>query len=212
MALKPLRPILLLTFIVLLFNTFIPVKRAHALGKTPPAGLDAMPSLQAFVSQVRNGQAGELRGLYIPELFAAPVIQQPAGDHEFVSPRDNTLTQFSLASRFGSTGLLAHNYLAGDDFSLLEKEQKFYLVYGDGEIAAFVVKEIQSYQALDPDSTSSGFMSLDTGELLTTPELFAEVYNRPGSVIFQTCILKNSNLSWGRLFVIAEPYSAAIQE
>ena len=212
MALKPVRHILLLTFIMLFLNTFVPVKGAFALGKNPPGGSDAMPSLQAFVSQVRNGQAGELRGLFIPELVALPVIQQPAGDYQFVSPRDNILTQFSLAARFGATGLLAHNYLAGEDFSLLKKEQKFYLVYGDGRLAAYLVKEIQSYQALDPDSTSSGFVRLDTGDLLTTTELFADVYNRPGSVVFQTCILKNNDLSWGRLFVIAEPYSAELQE
>lgn len=212
MAPKTLHRILLFTFIVLLLNSLVPAKRAYALGKKPPSDSDAMPSLRAFVSQVRNGQAGELRGLYFPELFATPVVQQPAGDYEFVSPRGNTLTQFSLAARFGSTGLLAHNYLAGDDFSLLKKEQRFYLVYGDGQIAAFVVQEIQSYQAMDPDSTSSAFVSIDTGDLLTTPEVFAEVYNRPGSVIFQTCILKNDDSSWGRLFVIAEPYSAEPQE
>ena len=211
MALKSLRSILIVSFIVLLFSSFFPVGHAHALSKSPYAGQPDLPALNVFVSQVRNDQAGELRGLYVPDVFAAPVIQQPNGDHEFVSPRQNTITQFNLASLFGSTGLLAHNYLAGEGFFLLEEEQKFYLIYGDGQIAAFLVKEIRSYQALSPDSTSSLFLSMENGALLTTSELFAEVYNRPGSVILQTCIYKDNDPSWGRLFVIAEPYSAEPQ-
>ena len=211
MALKSFRSILVVSFLVLFFSSFFPVERAHALGKNPYTGGPDLPALSEFVSQVTDGQTGELRGLYVPDLFAAPVIQQPDGDHEFVSPSQNTLTQFSLASRFGSTGLLAHNYLAGERFFLLEEGQKFYLIYGDGQIAAFRVKEIQSYQALDPNSTASPFLSMENGALLTTSDLFLEVYNRPGSVILQTCILKDNDPSWGRLFVIAEPYSGEPQ-
>ncbi len=123
----------------------------------------------------------------------------------FVSPWQNTLTQFGAATQYGSTGLLAHNYLAGGSFTRMEAGQKFYLIHGDGRISAFVVTEILHYQALQPASTSSEFVSLENGDLLTASELFSKVYNRPGHVILQTCIAREQNLIWGRLFVLAEP-------
>ena len=205
MALKHLRSILTLSFIAILLATFVPVENVRALGRAPQTG--DLPLLETFVSQLRNGHAGEVRGIYVPELLALRVVQQPSGDNEFVSPRQNIVTQFDLASSFGSTGLLAHNYLAGETFSLLEKNTEFYLIYGDGQISAFVITEILRYQALEPASTASRFVNLETNDLLTAPELFSEVYDRSGNVIFQTCISKGSDLGWGRLFVIAEPSS-----
>lgn len=205
MIIKSVRSILIVSFLVSLLSALRPVERVHALSAYPSS--EDLPALISFVNQVKNGQAGELRGLYVPELLAVPVIQQPAGDHEFVSPRSNTVTQFGLASRYGSTGLLAHNYLAGQNFSLLEKNQKFYLVFGDGQVTTFVITEILQYQALEPDSTSSRFVGLEDNTLLTTAELFAQVYHRDGTVVLQTCISRDNDLSWGRLFVIAEPYS-----
>jgi hypothetical protein len=88
----------------------------------------------------------------------------------------------------------------------LEEGQNFYLIYGNGQTSAFAVTEILHFQALAPTSTSSDFVDLENSGLLTTSELFAKVYNRPGQVIFQTCISAKGNRSWGRLFVIAEPY------
>jgi hypothetical protein len=172
-----------------------------------PLSADNLPFLDSFVGQVMNGHADELRGIYVPEVFAARVIQQPDGNDEFVSPRQNILTQFELASQFGSTGLLAHNDLAGERFFLLNKGRIFYLVYGDGQIAAFIVTEILRYQALEPNNTSSEFLDLENDDVLTAPELFSKVYIRSRHVIFQTCIAEGENLSWGRLFVIAKPYS-----
>ena len=168
---------------------------------------DSLPLLDTFVSQIRNGRSADLRGIYIPEILAARVVQQPIGNNEFVSPRQNVVTQFELASRAGSMGLLAHNNLAGKSFSLLEEDQIFYLIYGDGQISAFVVTEILRYQAWEPTSALSGFMDLENDDLLTASEAFSAVYNRPGQVIFQTCISMDNVLTWGRLFVIAEPYS-----
>ena len=123
----------------------------------------------------------------------------------FVSPWEDVVTQFSLSSRFGSTGLLAHNYLAGKSFSLLQEGQEFYMIYGDGKLSTFRVTEIHQYQALQPDSTSSSFVSMDSNNVLTASDVFRNVYNRPGAVVFQTCIEANGNPSWGRLFIIAEP-------
>lgn len=205
MALKFIRSIPVLSLIFILFTTLIPTGSVQALndqfdGKN-------LPLLDEFVSQLRNGQAGELRGIYIPEILAARVVQQPAKNFEFVSPRPNIATQFGLASQFGSTGLLAHNDLAGESFFLLKESQKFYLIYGDGQVSTFVVTKIMRYQALEPTSISSKFVELGSDDTVSASELFSKVYNRKGEVVLQTCIEADENLMWGRLFVIAEPYS-----
>jgi len=206
MALKPFRSLLANIFIFFaLFATLIPSYGVQALSSNSHS--NNLPLLNVLVSQVKNGQSDQLRGVYIPEILATPVVQQPAGNDEFVSPRQNILTQFGLASQFGSTGLLAHNNLAGASFSQLKADQKIYLIYGDGQISAFVVTKILRYQALEPDSTSSKFIDLNTNDSLKASEVFSKVYNRQGQVIFQTCISAGDELSWGRLFVIAEPYS-----
>jgi len=171
----------------------------------PTGNVRALTDLDVFVEQVKNGQADELRGIYVPGLLAASVVQQPSGRADFVSQWQNVATQFRLASKVGSTGLLAHNYLAGQSFASLENGQELYLIYGDGRVAAFAISEILEYQALEPASTSSKFVDLQNGNTLTHVELFRKVYNRPGQVILQTCISMNDDPSGGRLFVIAKP-------
>jgi hypothetical protein len=166
----------------------------------------SLPPLRAFADELRNGQADELRGIYIPEVLAASIVQQPPGRNGYVSNQKNTVTQFGLASDFKSIGLLAHNYLAGEGFASLEKGQEIYLIYGDGKILVVLVTEILQYQALQPNSVTSDFVNLDDGYVLKAPELFSKVYNRLGQIILQTCIAMEGNPSWGRLFVIAKPY------
>ena len=205
MTLKFARTIPVLRLIFILFITLLPLGSVQALEDQFNAA--DLPLLDEFVSQVRNGQAGELRGIYIPEILAARIVQQPAKNYALVSSRQNIVTEFGLASQFGSTGLLAHNYLAGESFLLLTENQKFYLIYGDGQISAFVVTEIMRYKALEPTSTSSTFVELGNDDIVTASELFSKVYNRKGEVVLQTCIEAEGNLVWGRLFAIAEPYS-----
>jgi hypothetical protein len=204
-VLKSIRSIRSFSVLFILFMTFIPVNSVQALMSHSHGG--SLPLLDVFVSQIKNGRSADLRGIYIPEILAARVVQQPIGNNEFVSPRQNVVTQFELASQVGSTGLLAHNYLAGESFSLLKEDQKFYLIYGDGQVQAFVVTEILHYQALQPTSALSELRDLENGDLLTSSAVFSKVYDRPGQVIFQTCISMGKILTWGRLFVIAEPYS-----
>jgi hypothetical protein len=183
----------------------IPAGNVHAL--TIDSNDVAQSLLTTFVRLVQNGHADQLRGLYIPELLAASVVQQPADMDGFISPWQNVVTQFGFASKLGSTGLLAHSDLAGGSFALLQKGQKFYLIYGDGQISAFLVSEILQYQALEPSSPSSSFVDISNHKILTSSELFTKIYARPGQVILQTCINADNNPNWGRLFVIAEPSS-----
>ena len=204
MASNPNRFIFTFSFIVnLLFQALLPTSYAHAL--SDPSGEVDLPSLEAFAEQVSDGQGDELRGVYVPGILAASIVQQPAGKNDFVSPWQNTVTQFGLASRVGSTGLLAHNDLAGETFIFLEKGQKIHLIAGGGEISTFIVSEILQYQALESNSVTSTFVDLETHTLISSSDLFIRIYSRPGQLIFQTCIQAGNDPSWGRLFVIAEP-------
>jgi hypothetical protein len=203
MARTPIRLFLTATFLITLFTAFRPSGGALAL--TGPAGGRILPSLNEFIGQISDGQAGIVRGVYIPGILAAPVIQQPAGSNDFVSPWQNVITQFGLASRWGSTGLLAHNYLAGEAFEALRNGQEIDLVDGSGSISTFRVAEILRFQALESDGTATRFLDIQSGRTYSSADLFSRLYSQPGRVVFQTCIQAKGNPSWGRLFVIAIP-------
>ncbi|HRJ74870.1 MAG TPA: hypothetical protein PLX90_02685, partial [Anaerolineales bacterium] len=53
----------------------------------------------------------------------------------------------------------------------------------------------------------SNFIDLNTQEFLTAEGLFNKVYRGDFHVTLQTCIEKDGDLSWGRLFIIAKPIS-----
>jgi hypothetical protein len=135
-----------------------------------------------------------------------PVVQQPPGDTNFVSKNDGEVTQFASASRYGNIGLLAHNYLSGKSFSQLHIGEEIQLLYSDGHVETFIVKEILRYKALDPKSPYSSFQNLDDqDEILTVGQMFDRAYEGGRHVTFQTCIAAEGNSSWGRLFIIAVP-------
>ena len=203
MAYSPTRYRIISTFILISLLFVFPAQ-VIALGE-----LD-IPPLDEFVETMMNGEADVLRGVYVPGVLADLVTPQPADNPAYVTPTKDTLTQFGLASKYGSTGLLAHNYLAGKSFSHLEKGQLIFLIYGDGRTETFVVIEFMRVQALTPESITSNFIDLDSGEFLSVSKLFLDAYNRPDHVILQTCLFANGNNSWGRLFIIAEPYDPAL--
>ena len=158
-----------------------------------------------FVNTIVDGSSEEIRGLYVSEDFAFHVIQQPSGQAGFISNIDGVVTQFSLPENYGVTGLLAHNYLSGRFFSQLKVGDVVQVVYGDGEISKYQIAEIQDYQALQPNSPSGPFLNLQSGELLSSKQLFDRVYTGSHHLTLQTCIENGSEDSWGRLFIIAYP-------
>ncbi|MBV6450501.1 MAG: hypothetical protein MHPDNHAH_01225 [Anaerolineales bacterium] len=163
------------------------------------------PTFSEFSTSVQDGRADLVRGVYVSNVLALPIVQQPYGHGSFLSEEPEAITQFRMASRYGTTGLLAHNYLAGASFFDLKVGDEVRLVYGDGKIEIFVVYEILRYQALQPHSTYSSFRDLDTDKVLSVEQTFKRVFFSDGNVTFQTCIEKDGELSWGRLFVIAIP-------
>lgn len=175
------------------------------------ASSTALPDFAEFVKSVQNNEADVLRGVYVPEVLAFPVIQQPAGNAGYVSTTDGEITQFGMASQFGNVGLLAHNNLSGSFFSQLTFGQEVRLIYGDGKVEYFVITQVLKFQALDPTNPYSTFRDLTSEERLTAEQLFKKVYRGDRHVTFQTCMEANGDLSWGRLFVIAVPKSQTLQ-
>ncbi len=166
---------------------------------------EIVPQLNSFIETVKDGNATALRGVYVPNVMALSVVQQPVGYPGYVSTDRSVATQFSIATEVGNVGLLAHNTHAGSLFMNIKTGSRITLVYGDGRTEDFIVNNIQRYQALDPLSPYSQFKSLDTQTSLTAEELFNKVYRGNYHLTLQTCIEKNGNQSWGRLFILAVP-------
>jgi hypothetical protein len=133
------------------------------------------------------------------------VVQQPAGNANYVSSTDGELTQFGMPVQFGNVGILAHNTLSGRFFFQLAVGQEVRLVYGDGKAEYFVITQILKYQAFQPNSPYSQFRDLSNDEVLTAEKVFQKAYTGARHVTFQTCIAANGISTWGRIFVIAEP-------
>lgn len=174
----------------------------------PESGYNTQfPTLSEFVSAVNKHPQGILAGVYVPGLFADPIVQQPANNAGYVSTQPEAITQFRMASKYNSIGLLAHNTAAGAQFQNLALNQVVYLVKATGEISAYRITEIQRYQALSPTSPYSNFVDLDRpGVTISAQTLFMNTYGRGGgSLVFQTCIASDGQPSWGRLFIIASP-------
>jgi hypothetical protein len=171
-----------------------------------------LPNLYDFITNTYNGESQTLVGVYVAGVMALPVIQQPAAQPAYVSNDNNVLTQFGMASQYGTTGILAHNYLAGDNFFKIVKGQDVVLVFGDGKTKTYRIEDIQSYQALSPYSVYSNFVDLSapTNKLSST-EVFNRVYGQSGALVLQTCIKVGSESSWGRIFLIGREKSDTAQ-
>lgn len=202
MALKNqnIRFILNLSLLLFILASILPAASALAIGANTN-----LPTFADFSQTVQNGHANVLRGVYVNDVLALPVVQRPSGNAGFVSSSDDNTTQFRMASQFGNIGLLAHNHLAGKSFAQLSIGDQVLMVYGDGRVEYFVVQEVLKYQALQPNSPYSSFRNLDKDETINAEQMFKRVYFGDRHVTFQTCIEAEGNLSWGRLFVIAIP-------
>lgn len=188
--------------------TQVQIPRTGASGTAPTqlTNLSSLPSLLNFIPAIQNGKARQLVGVYADQAFALQIVQQPSSNPGFVSSEPEVVTQFALASQYGSIGLLAHNTAAGDYFDLLQTGQKITLVYGDGHLKSYRVSQIRQFQALLPTNPYSNFKELTAPDkILSVETLFYQIYQSNGNLILQTCIEKDGESSWGRLFVIAAP-------
>ncbi len=166
---------------------------------------NSVPYFSDFQFSLINGQKGILRGVFVDDLFAFRIVQQPTDDPLFVSSVRDVVTEFQAVKNLGNIGLLAHNYLAGRDFNSVKIGQTIRVIYGDGTTEVFVVTKIISFKAKQPSSPYSDFVNLSTGEVDTFDQVFETVYEGKHHLTLQTCIFNNGEPSWGRLFVIAGP-------
>ena len=187
-------------FAFFLTNFFLNPASTQAIGNP-----DETLGFEEFHQSVQNGRADVPRGVYVENVLQLPVVQQPIDRPYYVSKRNGEATQFGMTSQYGNVGLLAHNTLSGRSFSNLSIGQEVRLLYGDGRVEYFVVKQILRFQALDPESVSSSFRNLDRHEILSAGEMFNRAYVGEHRLVFQTCIEAEGNASWGRLFVVAMP-------
>lgn len=204
--------ILVIALILALFPTglasanFIPV--TGALADTASPASSNIAALAPFAASVAtSGNPNLAAGIFAKGLFAAPIVQQPSSAPGFVSTEPEKATQFSMAAQYGTTALLAHNYLLGQEFFEVQSGDVLSLVYGDGHVKNFKVTEVLQFQALSPNSPYSDFIDLTSsnGDRISVTNLFYRVYNQVGKLVLQTCIEANGEPSWGRLFIIAEP-------
>lgn len=157
-----------------------------------------------FIASVTNGEVNTLRGAYVAGTLALMIEQQPGGEPNYISLDPNRATEYTPATRFGVIGLLAHNSLAGKYFDDLVLGTKITIVYGDGHTRRYEVAQVAQYQSV---VGTSDYIDLASGEKVSGSELFLQMYTGDDHVTFQTCIAKDGNPSWGRLFVIAVPVS-----
>lgn len=173
---------------------------------------NTLPALNTFIETVKDGNAAAVRGVYVSNVMALTVVQQPAGYPGYVSTEASVATQFSIAAEVGNVGLLAHNTHAGSLFSNVKQGDLIVLVYGDGHVESFMAETIQRYQALDPLNPYSSFKNMETQTSFTAEELFNNVYRGDYHLTLQTCIANNGNSSWGRLFIVAIPVENVVND
>ena len=167
----------------------------------PPAATP-QSELEAFAASVVDGRANVLRGVYVPGVLALRVVQQAAGAYS-VDMTPGRATQFSAASAYGVTGLLADNVASGVLFYSLSHGQEVTLIYGDGAQRRYQVDGVSRFQALSPTDPYSDFVDLATGARLSATNLFSQMYSGGDKVTFQTCLAQDGIMAWGRLFVTA---------
>lgn len=203
---------LLLAIVFGIFGTCLaPIPVTGKLSDFSINQLKSPNNLTSFIAMVAtNNNSKQVVGVFQHGTFRAPVVQQPGNAPGFVSTEFDKVTQFRMANQYGVTALLAHNYLAGQNFKKIRPGSLITIVYGNGRTVDYMVEEIRQYQALSPNSPYSNFINLaDTDQnKISATDLFYDIYTQDGRLVLQTCIEKDGELSWGRLFIIASRFDS----
>ncbi len=212
-AIKPLLPAVTTAARKIMANTGPGIAQAYVQPTptlfSPPTAAPRervySPEFQRFIDKVANGEEGVIRGVYVPGIFALPVIRQPEGEWAFVSDELGVVTEFQSAAKNGVTGLLAHNFLSGALYNQLRVGVEVRLVYGNKAVKYYVVEGIYRFQKLTPNSSQSDLFDLSTRRRVTTEEVFNRFYRGKDHVTFQTCLESEGLSNWGLVFTVAIP-------
>lgn len=92
---------------------------------------------------------------------------------------------------------LAHNNLSGSEFLNLN--------YGDVisyDSDEYIVREIVFMQAIQPNNPAGDLIDMESGQRMTAKQTWFRVYSK--GLVLQTCVQKDDEPSWGRLFILAD--------
>lgn len=146
--------------------------------------------------------------IIFPNTPPLPIVQQPNGEYTWVSNNPNEITEFSMSQKWYNVPTYgAHSYEAGRYISALNPGDLIGFRYGNerrGGGYSKRVSAIRKFQALNPTDPTSLLVDLRSGKKYTSTHLSKELYDNKKKVVFQTCIEKDGNKNWGRLFVITE--------
>ncbi len=141
----------------------------------------------------------------VPDVFDFPVTQQPVGKEIYVSNKAGEVTQFRMPSYTGVTALIAHNYLAGQEFYKLNAGQQFWVQYDGEHSYRYRVTGSYRFKKLDPPNPSSRLIDLQNNQELSATQVYDRFYKGDHHVTFQTCLEGDGRLDWGLYFVVGEP-------
>lgn len=189
-------------------KTTVDGEKDEPIGPDQKTGInenDNQLTLKLFINKLINGNQKQVVGVFVENKIALPVVQQPINDPAYVSPIFGEVTEFSQAREYtGNIGLVAHNYLSGIDFYKLEPGDKVQVIYGNGVNQEYTIIRSEGFQALTPDSSTSNFVDLKSGETLSAKNLFYHVFEGKNRLVFEVCIAKGEIGNWGRMFILAE--------
>lgn len=201
---KPIRLLLLLIFCLqFLFTPLVPITGQQLPAEDFPSDIYQRPAGSSQSAAAGDNYPGRIMRVEIQGRFSYPVVEQPGNNPGFVSEQPDTLTHFRLAQQYGTLGLMAHNTLAGARFTELHPGDQVSVSFTQEGRQTYWITEVRRFQALSPYSPYSDFIDLEDGSRYSASGLFLDVYGSGNDLVFQTCLKKNGDPSWGRLFVIA---------
>ena len=137
--------------------------------------------------------------IYITFLLCIFSLTTPSN---YATEKAGAVTPFKQAWQYGTLGIIAHNYLAGEHFSELKQGDQIILIYADRHIEKYVVSKFERYIALQPFSVYSDFVPDGGGKKLSAANLFLKIYDPDDRrIVLQTCYDGYN----GRLLIIAYP-------
>ena len=114
-----------------------------------------------------------------------------------VTSHENEVTRFDAPAIV----LFAHVVLDGKYFSEIKMGNM--LRYYGGEWKDYRVHKIVISQALEPTSTTTHLVI--EGLTYSPTQINNMFFGDPEALVLMTCIRKENNWSWGRLFIVAYP-------